>query len=103
MGLIKKYKIKAKRIYTIILLTIMEMFLILWIGDWIPTPVILVPLIQFIAIFENRDTWAKLTEKEKEEFTLSEDELDSFVIGIVSELALGKKLSDILENIKRDI
>jgi len=99
--LIKKYKIKAKKLYTIIALTIIEMFLIFWGCNWIIKPAIMVPLVQFVAIFENRNVWTKLTEEEKKEITLSEEELDSFVIGIVDELASGAKIANILERIKK--
>ena len=99
-GIFRKYKIKAKKLYTIILLTILEMFMILWISNWVPNPYMLVPFVQFIAIFENRDVWSKLSEDEKKEITLSEDELDKFVIGIEKQIKKGISVEDILIEIK---
>ena len=99
-NIFRKYKIKAKKLYTIIALTILEMVMILWYGNWIPTPIILIPLIQFVAIFENKDIWSRLSEDEKKEITLSEDELDNFVIGIENKIKQGISIEDILIEIK---
>ena len=101
-GLFRKYKIKAKKLYTVIFLTILEMFMILWISNWVATPLILVPFVQFIAIFENRDVWKKLTEKEKKEITLSEEELNNFVYNIESKIKKGMSSEDILVEMKRN-
>lgn len=103
MGLVKfirKYKIKAKKIYTVILLTILEIIGIIWLNNWVITPVILVPLIQFVAIFEHRDVWKKLSEEEKAEITLTELELDNFVRVIVEKLEY-MSLEEILIEIKK--
>ena len=101
-GIFRKYKIKAKKLYTVIFLTILEMFMILWISNWVATPLILVPFIQFIAIFENRDVWKKLTDDEKKEITLSEDELNKFVIGIEKQIKKGISVEDILIEMKKE-
>ena len=99
---IKKYKVKAKKLYTIIALTIIEMIAIVWWNSWIITPAILAPLIQFVAIFEHRDVWAKLSEEEKKEITLSEEDLDNFVKGVVRTIIDGKNIEDILKKIKEE-
>ena len=101
-SLFKKYKVKAKKLYTIILLTIIEMVMIVWYNNWVPTPMMLIPLVQFIAIFENRDICKKLTEEEKKEITLSEEELDSFVYNIESKIKKGMSSEDILIEMKKD-
>ena len=98
----RKYKIKAKKIYTVVILTILEIVMILWYTNWVFTPMIFIPLIQFVAIFENRDVWKKLSEKEKKEIILSEDELDNFVKGIVESLSDGMTIDEILEKIKKN-
>ena len=99
---IKKYKVKAKKLYTVILLTIIEMIGIVWLSNWIITPAILIPLVQFIAIFEHRDVWKKLSKKEKAEITLTEEELDLFVKGIYNTILEGKSLEDLLDRMKED-
>ena len=99
---LRKYKIKAKKLYTIIALSILEVILILWCNNWVPTPALLAPAIQFVLIFEYRDVWDKLSDKEKKELTLSEDELDKFVIGIEKEIKDGKSANDILIELKKD-
>ena len=99
---IKNYKVKAKKLYTVIILTIIEMIGIVWLSNWIITPAVLIPLVQFVAIFENRDVWKKLSKKEKEEITLTEEELDSFVKGIYNTIIEGKSLEDLLDRMKED-
>ena len=101
-NIFRKYKIKAKKLYTIIALTILEMVMILWYNNWVLAPVILIPLIQFVAIFENKDIWSRLSEDEKKEITISENELDSFVIGIENKIKQGISVEDILIEIKEE-
>ena len=98
----RKYKIKAKKIYTVIILTIIEIVMILWFNSWVPTPMIMIPLVQFVAIFEHRDVWKKLTEKEKSEITLSEEELDNFIKGIIENVLEGKSVEEIIKNVKEE-
>lgn len=83
---IRKYKIKAKKFYTVILLTIVEMFIILWACNWVLTVAIMAPLVQFVAIFENRKGWSKLSEEEKKELTLTEEELTNFIKVVAEKL-----------------
>lgn len=96
----RKYKIKAKKLYTIAAITILEVVMILWLSNWTPTPAIIPPFIQFVLIFENRDGWSKLSEKEKEELTLSEEDLDNFIRAITEKI---KKLpvEEIIKEIKK--
>lgn len=96
----QKRKINAKKLLTIILLTITEMIIILWINDWVISPFLLAPFIQFVMIFEKKDVWDKLTEKEKKEVMLDEDDVTGFVKGIERLIAEGKTSAEILEEIK---
>ncbi len=98
-NLFRKWKIKAKTFWTILAITIIEVGLILWCNNWMPSPAIIPPFIQFILIFENRDVWAKLSEKEKEELTLSEDDVSNFVKGVEQKLKTGITVEEIIEKI----
>jgi len=95
----RRYKIKAKTFWTILIITIAEIGLILWCNNWMPTPAMIPPFIQFILIFENRDVWAKLSEKEKEELTLSEDDVSNFVRGVEQKLKTGITVEEIIAKI----
>ena len=105
MGILKtirKYKIKAKKLYTVIFISIIEIIMILWWNSWAFTPAIFAPLIQLAMIFENRDVWKKLSKKEKEEITLTEEEFDDFVKGVVISIVDGLSTSEILKKIKSE-
>jgi len=98
---IRKYKIKAQKFLTIILLTIIEIILILWLNDWVFTKVMFAPFIQFVMMFEQKDVWSKLTEKEKEEILLSETDVSKFVEAIKNWLKSGKSVQDIKDLLKK--
>ena len=100
--LFKKYKIKAKKLYTIIALSVLEIVVMLYFNSWVFTPAIFAVLLQFFMILENKDIWKRLTDDEKKELTLSEDEIDNFVKGIADELANGITVEEILITIKKD-
>ena len=103
MGILKfirKYKVRAKKLWTVIVLTIIEIIGIIWLSGWIITPAILMPLAQFVAIFEHKDVWEKLSKKEKAEITLSEEDLDNFVKGIIESIIDGLSIEDLLLKIK---
>lgn len=99
MNIFKKYKVKAKKFYTILFITILEIIMILWLNDWRLSPVMIPPFIQFILMFENRDLWSKMTEEEKEELTLSEEELSNFVKNIIKNKEKGLTAEEILSKI----
>lgn len=99
---IRKYKIKAKKLLTVIFISIIEIVLFLWSNNWMPSPIVLVPLIQLALIFEKKNVWARLTEKEKKEILLSESDVDNFVRGVEKLLESGKTSREILKEIKRE-
>ncbi len=94
-----KYKVKANKFYTILIITIVEILLILWLSNWQFSPAIIPPFIQFLLIFENRDVWSRLSNEEKEDLTLTESDITNFVIGIEKKLSKGKSVEQILEKI----
>jgi len=96
----RERKIKAKKFYSVILLTIVEILLLWWGLEWQLKPVMLVPFIQFIAVFENRDIWKRMTEEEKKRCMLSEDDVKKFIRGIEKFIKDGKSSEDIIEEIK---
>ena len=59
----QKRKISAKKLLTIIILTIIEIIIILWINNWELSPYMIAPFIQFVLILEKKDVWDKLTKK----------------------------------------
>lgn len=65
-GIFNKYKVKSKSFTVILILTIIEIIMVLWLNNWQFTPLIFPPFIQFVLIFENRDVWKKLSPKERE-------------------------------------
>lgn len=96
----QKRKVSAKKLLTIILLTITEMVIILWINDWAVSPYLLAPFIQFLAILEKKSVWDKLTEKEKKEVMLDEDDVTGLVKGIERLIEEGKTSDEIIKEIK---
>lgn len=102
MGLFKKYKVKAKKLYTIIMLSILEIILILWSNEWAFHIAIVPVFIQLAFIFENKDIWSRLTEKEKKEIMLAEEDIKKLIEGITKLLDEGKNSSEILDEIKKE-
>jgi hypothetical protein len=100
--LFKKYKIKAKKFYTVVILSIIEIFLILWASNWQFTLAIIPVGIQLAFIFEQRDIWARLSEEEKKEVLLSEIEVEALIKGIEKLVKDGRSSSEILEEIKKE-
>ena len=98
----KKYKIKAKKLYTVIALTLLELFIIFVCNDYQPHLAMIAPLVQFCLIFEKRDIWTRLSEKEKKEILLDEEDVDNFVIGVEKLIKKGKTSGEILEEIKKN-
>lgn len=97
----RKYKIKAKKLLTVILLSIIEIVWLLWANNWVPSPVILAPLIQFAFIIEKKKVWSKLSEKEKEKILISEDTLLGLVKGVIVLNENGIEADSIVEKIKK--
>lgn len=96
----QKRKVSAKKLLTIILLTIAEIVIILWFNDWNVSPYLIAPFIQFVMILEKKDVWDKLTEKEKKEVMLDEDDVTGLIKGIERLIEEGKTSEEILDEIK---
>ena len=95
----KKYKIRAKKFYTIIALSLLEIVLLIWYFNWEFNAYVVIPLIQFVLMFEKRDIWAKLTEKEKEELLLSEVDIYNFIEGVKKLTKKNKTTKEIVDEI----
>jgi len=99
-NIFKKFKIKSKSFIVVTILTIIEIVLILWCNDWIFTPAIVPIFIQYIMIFEKRDVWDRLSEKEKKEIMIDEDDITKLIKGIEKLLDEGQTAEDIIKEIK---
>ena len=93
----RKRKVNAKKLISIILLSILEVITLLWWNDWEFTPAVFIPAIQFYLIFEKRDVWSKLSEKEKEEILLNKDDVENLIKGIGKLIGEGKNSTEILD------
>ncbi len=98
----RKYKIKAKKLLTVIILTALEMVALLWYNNWQFSPVLIIPLIQFALIFEKKNMWSKLSDEEKEKVLLSEDDVSGLIRGVSILIKKGKSTEDIIEKIKKN-
>lgn len=96
----QKRKVSTKKLLTVILLTVAEIVIILWLNDWIASPYLIAPFVQFVMILEKKDVWDKLTEKEKKEVMLDEDDVTGLVKGIERLIEEGKSSEDILKELK---
>lgn len=101
-SLFRKFKIRAKTLIFIGILTILEVVFLFWHNNWNFTIAAIIPLIQFILIFERREKWDKLSEEEKEKVLISEQTLDGFVKGIEKMINEGETSESILKKIKED-
>jgi len=97
---LRKFKIRAKSLYFIIVLTILEVVLFLWGNNWVFTPAIIPALLQLGLIIEKREKWKELTEEEKEKVLISEDTMIGFVKGIVELTEEGYDADTIINKIK---
>lgn len=103
-NLFKKWKIKLKSFILVTILTVVEIGLVLLIAyltkNWETAFAIIPTLVQYIMIFEKRDVWERLTDKEKEEIMLSEDDVSGLILGIEKLIGEGKTGKEVLDEIK---
>ena len=97
---IRKYKISTKKLFYILGISIVEVFIILIGNGWVLNAAILAPLIQFIAVLKSREGFNKLSEEEKNKHSLSENELDNFIHAIAEKLEY-MTVEEILKEIKK--
>lgn len=98
----RKIKIKAKTFIFILGLTILEVILLISGNDGVFELYHLIPLIQLGLIFERRDQWSKLSEKEKEKVLISDNDLLGLVLGIEKLVKEGDSADIIVEKIKKE-
>ena len=98
---VRKYKISTKKLFYILILSIIEVFIILIGNGWVLNAAVLAPLVQFIAVLKSRDGFDKLSKVEKNEHSLSEDDLDNFIYAIAEKLVY-MTVEEILKEIKKD-
>lgn len=100
----KKLKVSANKLIFVIILSIIELVCLLYYFHWIITPenilAILAPLIQIGLIFERKDKWATMSEDERKDVLLSEDDITSLLKAVQILICLGKNPEEILEKIK---
>lgn len=100
--LFKKIKINVKKLISVIIISILEVVMLLWWNDWVFTPAVFIPAIQLILIIEKSDVWSKLSEKEKEEILLSNEEVENLIKGVEFLIKKGKTSNEIFNEIKKN-
>lgn len=98
----RKLKIRVKTFLFITILTILEVILLFWKNDWKPTFIMLLPLVQYVLIFEKKAKWDKLSDEEKEEVLISEDNIIGLVRGVEKLVGEGETADSIMKKIKED-
>lgn len=88
--MIRKYKFRARKFIYITLLSIIEIFLLLWGNNWQYTNAIYAVLVQYVLIFE------KKIER------LKEGDIKSFLKGVMELAKDGKTSAEILDEIKKE-
>ena len=98
---IRKFKIGAKKLLTVIVISIIEIIWLLWANDWVATPILFAPLVQLALIIEKKKIWSSLSDKEKEKILISEDTLSGLVKGVIVLSKNGDDADSIVEKIKK--
>lgn len=97
---LRKFKIRAKSLYFVILLTFLEVVLFLWWNNWVFTPAIIPAFIQLGFIIEKKEKWKTLSEEEKNKILISEETVVGFVKGIIELVGEGNDSDTIINKIK---